>query len=39
MKKILLGMGLIKEIENKTGFWKPSPGSIYPLMEDLLEKN
>jgi len=32
------GYGLIKEIKYKTGFWKPSPGSIYPLMNDLLKK-
>jgi len=32
------GHGLIKEIKNKTGFWKPSPGSVYPLMNDLLKK-
>lgn len=37
-EKDFTGYGLIKEIENKTGFWKPSPGSIYPLMEELLEK-
>jgi len=32
------GYGLINEIETKTGFWKPSPGSMYPLMNDLLKK-
>lgn len=32
------GYGLINEIKNKTGFWKPSPGSIYPLLNDLLKK-
>lgn len=32
------GYGLIKEIKTKTGFWKPSPGSMYPLMNDLLKK-
>ncbi len=37
-EKSLTGQGLIKEIESQTGFWKPSPGSIYPLMNDLLKK-
>ena len=37
-EKDFTGYGLIKEIENKTGFWKPSPGSMYPLMNDLLKK-
>lgn len=37
-EKDFTGYGLIKEIEEKTGFWKPSPGSMYPLMNDLLEK-
>lgn len=37
-EKHFTGYGLIKEIEEKTGFWKPSPGSIYPLMNELLEK-
>ena len=32
------GYGLINEIKTKTGFWKPSPGSIYPLMNELLRK-
>jgi len=32
------GYGLINEIKAKTGFWKPSPGSMYPLMNDLLKK-
>jgi len=36
--KDFTGYGLIKEIEDKTGFWKPSPGSMYPLMNDLLKK-
>lgn len=29
------GYGLIKAIEEETGFWKPSTGSVYPLLEDL----
>ena len=36
--KDFTGYGLIKEIEDKTGFWRPSPGSMYPLMDDLLKK-
>ena len=32
------GYDLINEIKTKTGFWKPSPGSMYPLMNDLLKK-
>ena len=34
----LSGYGLIKEIEKKTGSWKPSFGSIYPLLEKLLKE-
>lgn len=34
----LSGYGLIKEIEVKTGSWKPSFGSIYPLLEKLLKE-
>jgi len=37
-EKDFTGYGLIKEIEDQTGFWKPSPGSMYPLMNDLLKK-
>ncbi len=29
------GYGIISRIEKKTGFWKPSTGSIYPLLENL----
>ena len=36
--KDVTGYDLIHEIELNTGFWKPSPGSIYPLMNDLLER-
>ena len=32
------GYNLINVIKEETGFWKPSPGSIYPLMNDLLKK-
>ena len=36
--KKLSGYGLIKEIERNTGTWKPSFGSIYPLLEKLLKE-
>jgi len=32
------GYGLIKKIKKETGFWEPSPGSMYPLMNELLKK-
>ncbi|MBS3788307.1 PadR family transcriptional regulator [Candidatus Bipolaricaulota bacterium] len=32
------GYGLIQEIEEETGFWKPSTGSVYPLLESLEEE-
>jgi len=32
------GSELIREIEKITESWKPSPGSIYPLMNTLVEK-
>ncbi|MBI4451837.1 PadR family transcriptional regulator [Candidatus Woesearchaeota archaeon] len=34
----LSGYDLIKEIEKSTGTWKPSFGSIYPLLEKLLKE-
>lgn len=34
----LSGYGLIKQIERRTGTWKPSFGSIYPLLEKLLKE-
>ena len=34
----LSGYGLIKQIEKDTGTWKPSFGSIYPLLEKLLKE-
>ena len=34
----LSGYGLIKKIEKSTGTWKPSFGSIYPLLEKLLKE-
>ena len=36
--KKLSGYGLIKQIEKDTGTWKPSFGSIYPLLEKLLKE-
>lgn len=32
------GYGLIQAIEKETGFWKPSTGSVYPLLESLEEE-
>jgi len=32
------GYDLMKNIEKETGFWKPSAGSIYPLLNQLLGK-
>ncbi|MCD6136823.1 helix-turn-helix transcriptional regulator [Candidatus Bipolaricaulota bacterium] len=29
------GYALMKKIEEETGFWRPSPGSIYPLLASL----
>ncbi|MBI2650834.1 PadR family transcriptional regulator [Candidatus Woesearchaeota archaeon] len=34
----LSGYGLIKQIEKDTGTWKPSFGSIYPLLDKLLKE-
>ena len=34
----LSGYGLTKAIEKSTGTWKPSFGSIYPLLEKLLKE-
>ncbi len=31
----LTGYDIIKEIEKKTGHWRPSPGTVYPLLRDL----
>lgn len=31
----LTGYGLMKRIEEDTGFWKPSTGSMYPLLQSL----
>ena len=32
------GYSLMKLIEEETGFWRPSPGSIYPLLTSLEEE-
>jgi len=32
------GYGLMKAIEEETGFWKPSTGSMYPLLQALEEQ-
>lgn len=34
----LSGYELMKRIEEETGFWRPSPGSIYPLLAALEER-
>ena len=32
------GYGLMKAIEAETGFWKPSAGSLYPLLSSMKEQ-
>ncbi len=32
------GYEIIKKIKEKTGFWKPSPGTIYPILKSMVEK-
>ena len=32
-KQELSGYAIIKQIEHETGFWKPSPGSMFPLLQ------
>ena len=39
LDKKLSGYDLIKQIKKRTGTWKPSFGSIYPLLETLLKEN
>ncbi|MBI2546487.1 PadR family transcriptional regulator [Candidatus Woesearchaeota archaeon] len=34
-KQELSGYAIIKQIKLETGFWKPSPGSIFPLLQKL----
>lgn len=36
-KSPISGYALMKRIEEETGFWRPSPGSIYPLLASLEE--
>lgn len=38
LNRKLSGYDLTKEIEKSTGTWKPSFGSIYPLLEKLLKE-
>ena len=37
-KKPSHGYELIKKIQKETGFWKPSPGTLYPLLHSLLKE-
>lgn len=37
-KKPVHGYALIKGVHEKTGFWKPSPGAIYPLLNSLVRE-
>ena len=37
-EKPMSGTEIIEEIEKQTGSWKPSPGSIYPLLAWMSEK-
>lgn len=34
-ERAMSGYALMKRIEEETGFWRPSPGSIYPLLAAL----
>lgn len=34
----MTGYGLMKKIKEETGFWEPSTGSLYPLLESLEEQ-
>ena len=39
-EKAMAGVEIVEEIEQETsGFWKPSPGSIYPLLARLQDKD
>ncbi|MFH0979171.1 MAG: PadR family transcriptional regulator [Candidatus Woesearchaeota archaeon] len=38
-EQAMSGYSLIKSIQEQTGSWKPSSGSIYPLLEDLLRQD
>jgi len=37
-EKPMSGAEIVEEIEKQTGSWKPSPGSIYPILASLHEK-
>jgi DNA-binding PadR family transcriptional regulator len=37
-EKPMSGAEIVEEIEKQTGTWKPSPGSIYPLLSSLHKK-
>ena len=37
-EKPMSGAEIVGEIEKQTGSWKPSPGSIYPLLSSLYKK-
>jgi len=37
-EKPMSGVEIVEEIEKQTGSWKPSPGSIYPLLASLHKK-
>ena len=37
-EKPMSGTEIIEEIQTQTGSWKPSPGSIYPLLSWMLKK-
>jgi DNA-binding PadR family transcriptional regulator len=37
-EKPMSGAEIVEEIEKQTGTWKPSPGSIYPLLASLQKK-
>ena len=37
-KEGISGYALMKKIQERTGFWRPSPGSIYPLLGALEEE-
>lgn len=37
-KKPLSGYGIMKQIKDYTGCWKPSTGSVYPLLDSMLKE-
>lgn len=36
-EKSMSGYALMKEVERKTGIWRPSSGSMYPLLDSLIK--